>query len=302
MKRTSTKRTYTSNVFSPRSLVLAAILLLVTIAILLNFRTNTPKALVPAARIDDYLLYTFNVPGTIEESGSMNESRSPYWWLDSGGRVTIADDIGQSIQGTLPESDAWYVEYRDTNPEDTDEGARPQNLLRLVSRSSWRDVRVEASFFIARDHFSKSGNRNGSNGLLLMSRYSDDGQTLYYAGIRVDGTAVIKKKHKGTYHTMAQEQIFPGTYAIDKSSDTSQNILPHKEWLRLRSETSTNPDGSVSVKLYMQDPLDTDWKLLLSAEDKSQYDGTSPIKGAGYAGIRTDFMDVKFDDILMEKL
>ena len=36
------------------------------------------------------------------------------------------------------------------------------------------------------DHFSTSPNRNSSNGVLLMSRYSDSGDTLYYAGMRVD--------------------------------------------------------------------------------------------------------------------
>ena len=38
--------------------------------------------------------------------------------------------------------------------------------------------------------------------MLLFNRYQD-GQTLYYGGVRVDGAAVIKKKLAGVYTTLA---------------------------------------------------------------------------------------------------
>src|SRR5262249_41763345 len=133
---------------------------------------------------------------------------------------------------------------------------------------------------------------------LLMSRYQDSGQTLYYTGIRVDGTAVIKKKYKGEYYTMAQNPVFKGTY----NRTNTPNLLPKENWIRLRSETLTNKDGSVSVKFYMQDQTIGQWKLLLSADDHSQYDNTPPITGPSEVGIRTDFMDVELDDVLMEKI
>lgn len=272
---------------------------LIAIALMQNKSQTPVSTYVPPAVISSSILYTFNVPGTIEEVGDINESKSPYWWLDSGGRVLIHDNIGETIQGELSATDPWYREYADTNPLDTEGGKHPQNLLRLVSRSLWDNVRVEASFLIVRDNHSGSENRNESNGLLLMSRYGEGGQTLYYTGIRVDGTAVIKKKYKGEYYTLAQKQIFPGTYDKDKKT----NLLPHGRWIRLRSDTVTEPDGNVRISFFMQDTAETDtWKTLLSATDSSQFDNTPPITGKHSVGIRTDFMDVRFDDILAEKI
>jgi hypothetical protein len=122
-----------------------------------------------------------------------------------------------------------------------------------------------------------------------MSHYKDAGQTLYYAGVRVDGTAVIKKKYQGTYYTMAQQKVFPGTYV---GSQDNQNLIPHGQWLGLRSDTQNNTDGSVSITLYLQEPGQTTWTKLLTAIDHGQYGATPAIVTAGFTGIRTDFMDV----------
>ena len=134
-----------------------------------------------------------------------------------------------------------------------------------------------------------------------MSRYQLGGQTLYYAGIRVDGTVVIKKKYNGTYFTMAQKQIFPGTYA---GNQPNVNLIPHNEWIRLRSEATTTADGSaVGIALYMMRANETTWTLLLSAKDDGKvFGGTPPITTSGYAGVRTDFMDLKFDNFRLESL
>lgn len=228
----------------------------------------------------------------------MLESTSPYWWLNSGGYFNIRDGVGATAQGDLGLLDPWRIIYAAANPTDTDGGKHPQNLLRLVTKSSWKEVREEASFYIVRDNFSASPNQNASNGLLLMSRYQDAGQTLYYAGIRVDGTAVIKKKYKGTYYTMAQEKVFPGTY---EGSSQDKNLLPHNEWVSLRSETTTNEGGTVTVKLFMK-RAGGEWKELLSATDTGKNFGATPITTAGYGGIRTDFMDVKFDNFKLENI
>ena len=276
---------------------LVIIATLIATALFQNPQTTAPQP-VPAAQVPTTFRYTFNVDGSLAEIGSMENTHSPYWWLDSGGKLVIKDGVGETIQGDLPASENWYQEYARTNPDDTDGGVHPQNLFRLVSRSTWDDVRIEVSFKIVKDNLSKSANRNESNGLLLMSRYGEDGQTLYYSGIRVDGTAVIKKKYKGTYYTMAQEKVFPGTY----DRDSRPNLLPHDGWIRLRGETVTNIDESVSVRLYMQDKEPGKWKLLVSARDNSQHEDTKPIVGANPIGIRTDFMDVQFRDIVMEKL
>lgn len=286
----------------PKVIIAAVMFILIVIAMAQNPQNPTSpppvQTPVPAAEVGERLLYTFNIDGIINETAPMSDSNSPYWWLDSGGKLIITNGVGETIQGDLPKNDPWYKEYLDTNAEDTENGLHPQNLLRLVSRSEWENVRVEASYYIVKDNISVSANRNESNGLLLMSRYTDDGQTLYYAGIRVDGTAVIKKKYKGTYYTMDQKQIFPGTYDHDRNP----NLLPHSVWIRLKSETITQKDGSVTIRLYMEDKVPDNWKLLLSVRDHSQYEKTPPIKGELPVGLRTDFMDIKFDDILIEKL
>lgn len=253
--------------------------------------TSTPYA-------PSLFIYSFNSPGILQEAPSMEKSTSPYWWLDSGGTLTIQGGIGYTAQGISSLTDRWRIAYAATSRIDTDLGAYPQNLLRLVSRTTWENVRQEASFRVEADNFTTSPNRNASNGLLLMSRYRDY-NTLYYAGIRVDGTAVIKKKYKGTYYTLAQKPIFPGTY----SPTANINLIPHNEWIHLRNETVTNADGSVSVRLYMKRANETSWKLLIEAKDASgKYGGTPPIIGAGHIGIRTDFMDVAFDAFRAQQL
>ena len=121
-----------------------------------------------------------------------------------------------------------------------------------------------------------------------MSRYKNNGQTLYYTGIRVDGSAVIKKKLNGTYTTLAQKPVYSGTW----SKSSNPNLIPKNTWIGLRSETINNSDGSVSIKLYMDQGKTGQWKLVAEAKDTSP--GT--LKDVGFGGIRTDFMDVEFDN------
>ncbi len=243
--------------------------------------------------------YLFNSVGDLSETGSMVDSTSPYWWLNSGGRLSINGTYGATIKGATSATDPWRLAYAANNPVDTDQGAHPQNLFRLVTKSTWQNVSAQAQFMISSDHFSSSPNRNASNGLLLMNRYADQGQTLYYTGIRVDGTAVIKKKYKGTYYTMAQKAVFPGTYGTPASN---HNLLPHNEWVSLKSEVVNNANGGVTVDLYMKRANETSWTKLLEATDNGQYGGTAPITAAGYEGIRTDFMDVEFNNYHLEKI
>jgi len=249
-----------------------------------------------AAAVASPFLYTFNSNGALNEASSMSDSSSPYWWVNSGGRLLMDSGLGSTMQGDAPLLDRWRVAYAISNPVDTDLGLHPQNIFRLVSRSVWGNVRVDAEFKIVKDNWSKSPNRNASNGILLMSRYRDS-DTLYYAGLRVDGNAVIKKKYNGTYYTMAQKKIYAGEYV----SGGKVNVLPHNKWLQVRSETVTNDDGSVTVRLW-QKQTDGSWKKLLEAKDSGQYGATSPITDEGYFGVRTDFMDIAFDSLRAETI
>jgi hypothetical protein len=253
-------------------------------------RTSPITSAVPTLPSFPNFVYSFNAPGTLFEAPSAVQSTSPFWFLSSGGRLTIQNGIGETIQGALLPSDPWYQAYARTSARDTDGGAHPQNLFRLVSKGTWGDSREELSFQIMADNLSESPNRNASNGLFLMSRYQS-ADTLYYAGIRVDGTAVLKKKYLGTYYTLAQATIFPGTY----DRESAPNLLPHNSWLRLRFDTVTNADGSVSLTLSLLGGDYASWTRVASATDvPGRYGGTPAITARGHAGVRTDFMDVAF--------
>ena len=186
------------------------------IGLILYFRPAQFQSVAPMTPDDSPFRFSFDTDGVLEEAGAPEESSSAFWWLDSGGRLTMRGLRGETMQGEAGPTDAWRIRYAIGNPRDTDQGVHPQNIFRLVTRAEWKDARIRAIFFISRDNFGSSPNRNSSNGVFLMSRYTDAGQTLYYTGVRVDGTAVIKKKYRGTYYTLAQEKIFPGTYRGDR--------------------------------------------------------------------------------------
>jgi hypothetical protein len=151
-----------------------------------------------SARANSPFIYSFSTPGVVNEADTPADSSSPYFWVNSGGKLIVTDaGYGETIQGDLSPQDPWFTQYANSNAEDTDRGAHPQNVFRLVTQSTWENVTASVDFYIVKDELSASANRNESNGLLLMSRYNDAGETLYYAGVRVDGTAVIKKKYKG---------------------------------------------------------------------------------------------------------
>jgi hypothetical protein len=234
---------------------------------------------------------------TLEESGKLSNSKNPSWWLSSGAFMYQEDGIGKTVQGDLAVGSKWQKKYASNNPDDTDDGLHPQNIFRLTTRSRWKDFTQEAYFRINYYNLSESSNRSGSNGLFFFNRYKDE-NNLYYTGIRVDGAAVIKKKVGGVYHTMAYKQVYEGSY--DRTSNP--NLLPTDAWIGIRSTLTTESDGSVKIKLYLDRERDDDWESVLEAKDDGKNYGGNTIFNAGYAGIRTDFMDAEFDDFKITAL
>lgn len=228
---------------------------------------------------------------TIEEAGDISESSSTDWWLNSGGYFYVDNGSSKTVQGELPETDKWRTLYLKDNPVDTDNGYHPQNIFRLVTRSLWQNYQQEVYFTISKQNLSASAERNAWSGLLLFNRYQD-GDNLYYTGIRADGTAVIKSKKKGIYTTLTQVPIFPGTY----NRDTNPTLLPQNTPIGLRSTIETLPDGSVSIKLFMDNGKTGVWTQIATAVD-----ATNPVLGSQHVGIRTDFMDVTFQDYKVEE-
>jgi hypothetical protein len=219
----------------------------------------------------------------LEESGSPQSSFSSTWWVNSGGLMNINNNIMSTVQGDLPLTSRWYEAYLNANPVDTDRGAHPQNIFRLVSRQTQLNFQQSAYFKINRMNLSTSPNRNESNGVLLFNRYVD-GNNLYYAGARVDGNLVIKKKQNGTYYTLAIKKYWPGVY----NRATNPNLLPVNRFIGLKTIVS-NSNGGVRIQLFGDMTGTGQWDLLLETTDTR-----SPITTAGFTGIRTDFMDAEF--------
>ncbi len=275
----------------------AKALLSLSVFLLVFFIINPKTQVVAITTTPSPFSYNFTIDGSLQEAGSLGSSNSPYWWVSSGGYMNMNSGRGWTVQGSLPDSNSWRLLYNNNNPLDTDNGYHPQNIFRLVTKqTTWKNINQQAYFKITKDNLSASPNRNQSNGLLFFNRYIDQ-YNLYYTGIRRDGSAVIKKKQNGTYYTLSQPfGIFPGTY----NAVTSPNLLPLNTWLGLKSEVTTLVDGSVSIKLYMDKNWNNNWKLIAEAIDNGKYG--APILQGGSGGIRTDFMDVMFDQYKLEEI
>lgn len=252
-----------------------------------------------AAQVGSSLHYRFHVNGTLDEAGSMEASWSPYWWLQSGGQFFLENGVGKTIQGELSQLSKWRLLYALSNPRDTDGGYHPQNIFRLVTRSKWQDFDQRLRFRITKLNMSESPERDAWSGVLLFNRYID-GDNLYYAGIRADGSAVIKKKIRGTYYTLASFPVYGADAPYER--DTNPNLIPGKKWIGLRSVIQNQPNGEVTIKLYIDRQDNGTWELVGEAGDDGRSYGGAAILQEGYAGIRSDFMDMEFDDYKAIKL
>lgn len=247
---------------------------------------------VPAQPISLPFTYAFQVDGSLEETGSLSVSSSPFWWLDSGAYLLLQHGVGRTVHGDLAEASKWRRKYGAADPDETDGGFRPQNIFRLLSRSVWQDVSAEASFKIDAYDLSQSQYRSESNGLLLFQRYADS-DNLYYAGVRVDGTAVIKKKIHGDYYTLVERKVLPGA-PYDR--ETNPDLLPIGAWMGVKVVARNVDTSRVSIKLYTDFEKKGVWTLAAEALDDGETYGGGAFTGPGHTGIRTDFMDVEFDD------
>ncbi len=266
--------------------------------------TNRPTKNKPSAHGGDVTppqpaspyLFDFNADETIEESYPSSMSASREWWVNSGAYMSMSEGKGHTSTGELSAADPWRLLYSEENPQDTDNGYHPQNIFRMPTRSVWLNARQILYFIVLKNNLSASPNRNESNGLLLFNRLQDN-FNLYYAGVRVDGAAVIKKKIGGTYYTLAyMPGIYPGLY----DHNTNPNLLPSNRWIGLRCEVVNRGSSSVSIKLYVDKGWTGEWMLVAEAVDNGI--GGPAFTRPGYGGIRTDFMDVVFENFRFIKL
>jgi hypothetical protein len=233
--------------------------------------------------------YDFSVPGVLEESRTMNDSTSPYFWLSGGAKLVIEDGVGKTVKGPLT-GDLWKGIYSKKDPIDTDGGLYPENVFAMITKSEWNNFTQEISFRIDKTNLTSSYNRDAYSGLFLLSRYKDE-KNYYYAGLRMDGQAVIKKKVNGIFYTLGTVPVFGESK--DYNKNTNANLLPLDQVMRLKLVTK---DLDTSTELTLSVDSGTGKYVdILDVVDKTS------IKGLTYAGIESDFMDVVFDDYILTR-
>lgn len=237
-------------------------------------------------------------PIWIEETGSMEESSSDEWWVNSGAYITKTEHGFATAQGELPLFSLWRPRYFLANPRDTDNGAYPQNIFRLVNKNRWENGEQTVYVRIQKLNISESPERDAWSGIFLFQRY-EDGDNVYYAGLRQDGAAIIKKKINGVYYTMAYARLFGRDTSFHR--DTNPNLIPGATWIGLRTETATREDGSIVIRLFMDKEQKGNWELVAEAIDDGARYGGAALAKEGYGGIRSDFMDMEFRDYELKK-
>jgi hypothetical protein len=259
-------------------------------------RSNNPQPVVPLPSTGTFT-DAFDATYTVVEEGGISGTNNPNWWVSSGAYMYSKNGQGSTIVGDLSLLDPWRVAFSLSNALDTDNGYHPQNIFRLVQTGLWKNFEQQAYFKVDKNNLSESPNRNASNGLLFFNRYQDE-FNLYYSGIRVDGYAVIKKKINGSYYTMAYKPLYAGD-KYDRLSNP--NLIPQNQWIGMKTVVKTNADNTVSIQLYVDKDKTGNWTLAAEAKDDGKSFGGSAFLNAGHTGIRTDFMDVYFDDYLVKE-
>ena len=245
----------------------------------------------------------FDRQGILEEANPISNSSDQNWWVNSGGYLYLDNGTASTIQGRLPQNDTFRIGYALKETSDTDDGYRPQNIFRLVNRNIWAGNYTAEVYF----KYSKYNNMTTTttigknlgpdNGVSLMINYQN-GDNLYYVGLRADGFAGIKKKIDGEYSELQNPvKVFPGVY---KQYD---NLIPQDKWIGLRAVVEHRQNNSsiimpgkdqIYIALYIDEKGDgSSWKYVTSYLDQ---DSTTTIFKQGHTGIRTDFMDAQFKD------
>ncbi len=263
----------------------------ILVATMLSFGSFIPLTdAVSTASVNLPFTYDFHVNGILGESSSSVLSTSPYWWLNSGGRLTLQNGIGNTIQHSLAATDPVRVSYAAENPVATDQGYHPQNVFQMLFRTPVASP--DASIYVKRnaDNLTNATNRHAWNGDSILANYINQ-NNYYYAGIRNDGVVVIKKKTNGVFQTLSENKIFPGTYNVTSAPD----LIPLNQWIGMRFVIATNSAGNPDLSFYTDLTHTGAWTLAAHAVDTPAQFG-APLTGSGLVGVENDFADASFDN------
>ena len=265
-----------------KNLLAYSALLIIAGAIILSFLVSPTST-----HTNSYTNMEPTAPIVITETDSQETSTvHPLLWLNSGAFFTISHHTGATILGDLSASSPWSAYYAETNPVDTDNGLHPQNIFRLLTKKEYGDSVQTAFARIRKIQKSDSPNRNASNGIFFMHAYQNQ-NNLYYAGMRVDGALVIKKKQDGLYTTLAYKPYFADTKEYDPAR--SPNLLPMHTPIGIRSSFSHLDPNTLRITLYISRNKGATWENALSTD-------TPFLWNSGMLGIRSDFMDVEIEN------
>jgi hypothetical protein len=164
-------------------------------------------------------------------------------------------------------------------------GQSDSRVLRMLTRrADIKSASVSLQLLTASFNASSPDDERPWDGVHLVLRYQSEDSFYDIAVNRRDGTVAAKKKAPGaqgsTFYTIGA----PAAYAV-----------PLNTWQAVRASVSDEPNGTVSLKLYVDGAL-----LLNVADDGSQ--GGSPIAAPGRAGLRGDNAELHVADIKIEAL
>lgn len=270
-------------------ITLLSVLLLIALVVASNLLAPRTAGAGPAPLTLPFV-YTFNNAGTLTETPSLAESSSPYLWLKSGALLPISGTTGTSLQGSLPTTSTWRTIYAKRDSGASDNGAHPQNLFRLMTKGTVANPAAQVYVNRVRDNLANTANRHGYNAESLITRYQDE-NNFYFASIRADGYAVIKKKTGGVYQTLVAKKIFSGTW----SATTNPDLIPLNNWIGMKFSVVPNASGNPVLSLYTDVGKTGLWTPALSVTDDPLKFG-SPITAPGLVGIQSDYADIALDD------
>ncbi len=251
-----------------------------------------------AANINLPFSYNFSYPGQLEQAQTIDQSSSPYFWLKYGGRVKIANGVGSTITGSVPATDTWYKVYSKMDLVEFDNGSHPQNRFFMLMRNSGSETDTSSQVYLNHlaSNLSNIKNVHEYNAESLVVRYQDD-NNYYFASIRTDGYLTLRKKVGGVYKTLASKKVLAGSFNPTSAPD----LIPTNKWIGLKVTVINSSTSMPTLTVYTDIGRTGTWRMELSATDDPAVYGQS-IANAGLVGIKSDYSDMQFDDLIVTKL
>lgn len=244
-----------------------------------------------AALVGPTFTYHFTSQAVVNETATMATSSSPYFWVASGGQFIITNVANIPNPDLL--SAGIYLGATIQGPSAATVTAYQQNDFRLIERFMRTNIMQEVHFNLRHINMAETPSRDADKGIFVYARYYDVSNH-YYAGITLDGRAVIRIVTNGVMKTLASTPLYMADGGYDR--DTNPNVIPGKKWIGL----STHADlvgGKMHLSLDVGSIDSGRW--IWGAMFTSIVDSNPPVvlRGPCYGGIRSDYFDTAWSYI-----